>query len=116
MAQRKRYQITATCYDKRGRVISTGINEYDKSNTWQKELSLACGLSEERIYVHSEVAALIEARNLRKEPHTMKVERFDYAGNPKLAFPCITCQLAIKLSGIKRVIFTTDEGYSEWIP
>lgn len=113
---RKKYVIISTAYDKKGSVISVGKNQYNKSNTWQKELSVACGLNEDRIYIHSEVDALIKARNLRKQVHTMKIERFDYEGKPKLAFPCISCQLALKLSGVKKVIFTSEDGYSVWIP
>lgn len=113
---RKRYEIIATAYDKKGNVISKGVNDYNKSNTWQKELSIACGLDEDRIYIHSEVSALIQARNKRKKVHTLKIERFDYQGKEKNAFPCISCQLAIKLSDVKRVIFTVEGGYEEWIP
>lgn len=112
---KKRYNIISTAYDKNGNIVARGKNDYNKSNTWQKELSIACGLDEERIYLHSEVACLIAARNLRKRVHTLKVERYDFEGNPKMAFPCVSCQLAIKLSKVKKVIFTTEEGYKEWL-
>ena len=112
---RKKYHIVSTAYDKGGNVISRGYNQYTKSNTWQKELSLLAGLSEERIFLHSEVSCLIRARNLGKKVHTLKIERYGVDNSPKIAFPCKSCQIAIKLSGVKKVIFTTDEGFSEWL-
>jgi len=112
---KKKYEILSTAYDKNGNIICRGKNDYNKSNTWQKELSIACGLDEKRIYLHSELHTLIQAKNLRKLVHTLKIERFDAYNKPRIAFPCISCQMGIKLSGVKRVIFTTDEGYNEWI-
>jgi len=111
---RKRYKILSTAYDKNGNIICRGKNDYNKSNTWQKELSVACGLDEKRIYLHSELHTLIQAKNLRKSVHTLKIERFDSQGNPRTAFPCVSCQMGIKLSGVKRVVFTSENGYSEW--
>ena len=110
---RKKFQITATAFDKRGRVISRATNDYNKSNTWQKSLSLACGFSEERIYLHSEVLCLLRAKG--KQVHTLKVERYGAGGEPRVAFPCLSCQLAIKQSSVKRVVFTTEEGFKEYL-
>jgi hypothetical protein len=52
---------------------------------------------------------------MRKKVHTLRVERFDSQGNPKIAFPCASCQLAVKLAGVKKVVFTSEDGYNEWI-
>lgn len=112
---KKRYQITTKAFDKKGRHLSTGYNKYYKSNTWQKELSILAGLSEDRIYIHSEVDCLIKVRNSRKTAYSIQIERYDSYGNPKNAFPCKSCQLAIKLSGVKIVYFTTEDGLKEWI-
>lgn len=112
---RKKYQIVTTAYDKRGRIIARGFNQYQKSNTWQKELSVKAGMSDERIFIHSEVDCLIKVRNLRKSAYSLKIERYDANGNPKTAFPCPSCQLAIKISGVKIVYFTDEEGIKEWI-
>ena len=112
---RKRYEIVSTAYDKKGNVISVGYNRYNKSNPYQRELSILAGMSEERIYIHSEVDALIRARNLSKKVHTLKIERYDTEGKPKISFPCPSCQLAIKLAGVQRVIFTCETGFKEWI-
>lgn len=112
---KKRYVITASAFDKKGRLLASGCNKYYKSNTWQKELSILAGLSEDRIYIHSEVDCLIKVRNNRKTAHILRIERYDSNGQPKNAFPCKSCQIAIKLSGVKLVYFTTEDGIKEWI-
>ena len=110
---KKRYLITSTAYDRRGRVLSVGENNYRKSSTWQKELSIACGYDSERIYLHSEIACLLKTKG--KQVHSLFVERYDSEGKPKLAFPCKSCQLGIKLAGVKEVRFTSEEGIKTWI-
>lgn len=110
---RKKYEIKTTSFDKKGRVIATAFNDYFKSNPWQKTLSVKSGLSEHRICLHSEVSCILKSRT--KTIHTILIERYDVHGNPKVAFPCPSCQLAIKLTKIKKVIFTTEEGKREWI-
>ena len=110
---KKRYKIHTTAFDKRGRAICKGQNEYFKSNPWQKHLSIKAGLSEERVFCHSEVKTLLIAKNLKKKVHTLKVERYDCNGNPRLAMPCPSCMIAIHLTGVKRVIFTSEDGWKE---
>ena len=110
---RRKYEIKSTTFDKKGNTIATTFNNYVKSNTWQKKLSVDSGMSEHRIFLHSEVACILKSKS--KKIHTILIERYDVSGNPKIALPCPSCQLAIKLTGIKRVIFTTNEGHREWI-
>lgn len=110
---KKRYVITASAINKRGRVISQATNSYQKSNPKQKQFSILAGMSDKRIYLHSEIASLLRARGAYV--HTLKIERYDSQGNPKLAWPCPSCQLFIKEYGVKRVVFTTEEGFKEWI-
>lgn len=110
---KKRYEIIATAMDKRGILISRASNSYKKSNPKQKHFSILAGMSDQRIYLHSEIACLIKARGA--DVHTLKIERYDLYGNPKLAWACPSCQLFIKKYGVKRVLFTTEEGFKEWI-
>lgn len=110
---RKKYEIKSTTFDKKGRIIASAFNDYRKSNPWQKQLSVDSGMSEHRICLHSEVACILKSKS--KQIHTILIERYDEKGRPKIAFPCPSCQLAIKLTEIKKVIFTTDEGNKEWI-
>lgn len=108
---RKKYHITATAFDKKGRVISTGINEYNRSHPLFKHLSLLAGESEEKIYKHAEFSACIAAG--RKEIHTLLVQRHHNNGEPANAEPCKTCKLVLKYFGVKKVIFTHEDGLKE---
>ena len=110
---KKRYSITCSALNKRGYVISSATNSYKKSNPKQKQFSILAGMSDQRIYLHSEIACLLRAKGA--DVHTLKIERYDSNGNPKLSWPCPSCQLFIKEYGVKRVIFTTDDGFKEWI-
>lgn len=115
MSMSRKVIVLSTAYDKKGNIIAISKNFYNRSHPYQKMLSVQCGLSEERIYLHSEVACLLKAKNMRKQVHTLKVERYGRRGEMRLAFPCESCQTAIKLAGVKRVIFTTEEGWRTWI-
>lgn len=110
---KKRYEIHSTAYDKKGRVICCAANNYEKSNPWQKTLSIKAGMSEHRIKLHSEVLCILRSRG--HKIHSMFIERYDTQGNPKIAFPCPSCQLAIKEAGVKIVRFTSEEGIKTWI-
>lgn len=99
----KRYKIKATCYDKRGRVISSGENNYRKSHPLMQRFAKEVGL-ENKIYLHAEVQALLRAGD--REIHTIFVERYNADGSPATARPCPICQKAISYFGVKRVIFT----------
>ena len=112
---KKKHKIITTAYDNKGVKICTTVNDYNKSHPWQKKLSLSVGLSEERAFLHSEIRCLLKSSSLRRKVHTLKVERYDSEGNTKLAFPCASCQQGIKLAGVNRVVFTTEDGYDEWI-
>lgn len=107
--------VKTTAYDRKGNILAVSTNDYERSHPWQKKLSLQCGMSEERIYLHSEVACLLKVRSARKKAHTLKVERYGRRGEMRLAFPCESCQSAIKLAGVKTVIFSTEGGFKEWI-
>ena len=113
MSERKKYEITSTSFTKNNSVIATAVNNYAKSNTWQKQLSISAGLSEHRIFLHSEVSCLIKSR--RKVVHSLLVQRFDSLGNPKLAKPCLSCMLAIRAFNVKFLRYTTEDGIKEEI-
>lgn len=102
---RKRPLIKATCFDKRGRILSTAFNDYHTTHPLQAWYARRAGVGHEhRIYLHAEIAAIIKAKN--KNIYKIKIERYDKNGNPKLAAPCPICQLAIKQANIKFVEHT----------
>lgn len=103
MATRRRYDIIATTFDKRGRVIASCHNDYDKTHTKQSHYATKAGLPEKQ-FLHAEIAAIIKSR--RRDIHSIKIERYDREGNPKDAMPCAVCQYAIKMANIKWVNYT----------
>jgi deoxycytidylate deaminase len=111
---RKKYYITATAFDKKGRVISTGVNEYNRSHPLFKAMSVLAGESEEKIYKHAEFSACIAAG--RKEIYSLLVQRHHNNGEPANAEPCRTCKLVLKYFGVKKVLYTHEEGLKEFIP
>ncbi len=102
-----RHALTAIIYDKKGRVLSIGQNNYTKSHTVQAKYAKSAG-KPENIFLHAEIHAIIKCRNLRKA-HKIFIARHDKKGNPRLAKPCEICQGAIKEAGIKVIEYTVDE-------
>lgn len=110
MARPKRKQtLTAIIYDRRGRVISVGQNNYLKSHPKMLELCQKTEQNQHRIYLHAEVAAIVKAAKKREQPHHIHIMRFNKDGKPMLAAPCPMCQLAIKMAGIKIVTYTKND-------
>lgn len=98
-----KYRVTATVYDKRGRVLSKAVNSYAKTHPEQARLALKVG-SPEKLYLHAEVLALLRCRG---EAYKIRVERHNKRGQTRLAKPCPICELAIREAGIKYVEYST---------
>ena len=98
-----RQQITATIYDKRGRILSSGKNSYVKTHPYQSRLAKEVG-SPEKEFLHAEIAALIRCRG---KAHKIKIVRVDNDGKLKLAKPCPICELAIMRAKIKYIEYST---------
>ena len=97
--------------------ISYGVCQY-KSHPFQKEYSK----NNAAIFLHAENACISAALNRTRDPDlisksTLYVSRVKHAsGNHKdfvcsVAKPCEGCQKAIAAFNIRKVYFTTDEGY-----
>lgn len=112
MKPRKRYTLVATCFDKKGRVLGAGINEYDRSHPLMQEFAIKAGESEEKIYRHAEFNAVLASG--RKDIHSILVQRFSKDGNMANAMPCPTCQQMLKSFGVKLVRYTHDDGIKEY--
>lgn len=99
-------RICAVACDKRGRVLSVGVNSYIKTNPTMKHYAIKAGNPEAQ-YVHAEVAALVAlSYNDRQKVHKVFVSRVMKNGETGLAMPCPICQLALKEYGIKEVSYT----------
>lgn len=100
---RRKYEIKATCYDKKGRVISVGYNSYTRTHPVQAFHANEVGLSEKQ-FLHAEIHALLRAKD--RQVHKIKVERYNKKGEPLNAAPCPICQHAIKSWGVNYVEHT----------
>jgi tRNA(Arg) A34 adenosine deaminase TadA len=99
-----RQNITAVIYDKRGRVLSIGKNQYLKTHPLQAKYACMVGQSE-KVFLHAEIHAIVRCRKLHKA-YKILVSRWDKNGKALLAKPCLICQSAIKAAGIKYVEHT----------
>lgn len=97
-----KHEITATIFDKKGRVLSVGKNSYTKTHPYQAEMARVAGQPEKQ-FLHAEIDALIRCRG---EPYKIKVERVNKKGKYMLAKPCSICELAIKRAGVKFIEFS----------
>ena len=101
---KKRFSIIATVYDKRGRVLTTGENSYDKTHPLQAKFAVQVGL-DDKVFLHAEIAALSRLKSFHK-PYKIVVERYLSDGSTALAKPCPVCDAAIRAHGIQRIEFT----------
>ena len=105
---RKRFELQATCYDKKGRVLSIGENSYRKSHPLMKFFSEKAGDSEHKVAIHAELQAVLRAGDAQVD--SILVERYDAQGHPRLAKPCKTCQQMLKAFGVQEIRYTTSHG------
>jgi len=99
-----KHAITALIFDKRGRVLSVGQNDYLRSHPLQAKCAKAVG-EPERIFIHAEIAALVKLRDWSKA-HKIVVTRYTKDGQPANAKPCRACLHALNLANIKNVVHT----------
>lgn len=104
MQTRGEFRLTARLYDKRGRLLATGQNSYQKSHPLQGHYAKLAGRPD-AIFLHAEIDALRKCQNW-DNIHRIEIERFDKQGNPVLAKPCPICEIALKEAKINEIIFT----------
>ena len=87
--------------------ITQSVNQDKKSHPLQARLASMVGL-DEKIYLHAEISALVKCR---EECDTIVVARINSENKLRNARPCPICQLALDEAGIKKICYTTDEGF-----
>lgn len=107
----KRRRLSAICLDKRGEIISIGVNNYTKSHPTQYHYASKCKMPD-RIYLHAEMCAIIKSRS--KDIHTIIVTHIGVDNQLLNGKPCVICQMAIEQAGIKHVIYSTVNGYESY--
>lgn len=105
---RKRFTLVAKTYDKKGRLIATGVNQYKRSHPFQAFCAERVGIPE-KIYLHAEISTLLKSRD--KGVYKLTVERYNSLGDPVLAKPCLICKEAIRIFGVKQIEYTDQNGW-----
>ena len=100
---KKRQDVTAFAYDRRGRLIAVGKNSHVKTHPMQAKIAARVGLPK-KIFLHAEMDALVKARGRRI--HKLVVVRVDSAGRYACAKPCAVCAEAIRMARIEHVSHT----------
>ncbi len=108
---RKRYNLVATCFDRKGKILGSGTNDYNRSHPLMKHFACKAGESDAKIWIHAELAAVLDSG--RKNIDSILVQRFHNNGNPANAMPCPTCQEMLKAFGVRLIKYTTEEGIKE---
>ncbi len=104
MPSSQRQDMTAIIYDKRGRILSIGKNNYLKTHPLQANYARRHG-DHNKIFLHAEIHAITRCAELSRA-HRMVVFRFNSEGKPVMAKPCPICAAAIRDTPIKIVEHT----------
>jgi deoxycytidylate deaminase len=99
-----KHNLKAIIYDKQGRVLSIGENNYTKSHPIMAHYAEKVG-EPYKIYLHAEVSAIIRCQDLSKA-HRISVIRESKSGKYLPAKPCKICMTAIQATPIKIIEHT----------
>lgn len=98
----KRYNFVAIITDSKNRILSIGINSYNKTHPMQQKYADKDN-QHDKIYLHAEIDALVKCK---KVPFAIYVARVNKSGQVRMAKPCSICERAILESGIKEIRYT----------
>lgn len=101
---KKRFDVTAIIYDKRGNILSIGKNSYVKTHPLQARYAKQVG-EEHKVFLHAEIHAIVKCPNIDLA-HRIAIFRYNEAGLAVLAKPCKICQAAISKTRIQLVEHT----------
>ena len=102
----------------KGMVIASGFNS-NKTHPLQKKYNKFRATSDSEFVpkLHAEISALSKLRNSSLNPKRMKlfVYRIKQDGSYGMARPCPSCMQAIKDFGIRKIYYTTNDGFAKEI-
>lgn len=99
-------RVAAILTDKRGKIISTGVNSYRKTHPYQKALAIIAEGNECKNVIHAEFACYLKSRRSTLVPHKIYVARVKKDGSTGMAKPCKTCAALLKRLGVALVEHT----------
>ena len=91
----------------KNKVVTSATNLETKSHPLQARFAERVGLHE-KISLHAEIAALVKCK---EEWDTIVVARGNPQDKLRMAKPCPICSLALEEAGVKKVHYTTDNGF-----
>jgi tRNA(Arg) A34 adenosine deaminase TadA len=100
----KQYNFVSIITNKKGKIISIGMNSYSKTHPLQAKYANLTN-QPEKMYLHSEIAALTRLP-LDTIPYAIYTARVDKSGNIHPAQPCMICRIALHASGVFKVYTT----------
>ena len=97
------------------RVISTGYNSHTKCHSLQAKLDKERFGQDTPGRVHAETSALLPfiQGGIDLSGASIYVHRSHKDGSCGMARPCASCIKLIKQCGIKKIYYTTDDGYAK---
>lgn len=61
--------------------------------------------------LHAELGSVLNVEKRNTEGSTVYVVRVNKQGSTRLSKPCHMCESAMKHCGVKKVVYSTDDGY-----
>lgn len=99
----QKYKICSIITNKKDHILSIGFNSFTK--THPKQLKYAKNISPAKIFLHSEISAIVNLP-FNAKPVKIYIARVNQNNRAMLAKPCQICASAIKDVGIKEVYHT----------
>lgn len=95
------------------KILATGFNTLKKTHPLQAQYAESVN-KPESIFIHAELAAIIEARskNIDISGSSIYVFRRGLGGDIRMARPCKICMRALRDHGIKTIHYSTDFGFA----
>lgn len=101
----QRFRLAAVAVNRQGKVCAIGVNS-SKTHPRQARLAKQYG-HQDQIGLHAELCALIKSR---EKIHSLIVIRLLRNGKTANAKPCPICSEAIRIAGVKNVVFSNEFG------
>lgn len=96
------------------RIISTGFNSSQRTHALQVELNRKRFSENSDGMLHAEVSALLPVINkVDLTKATLYIYRENLKGEIAMCRPCKGCLSLIKACGIKKIYYTTPDGFAE---
>jgi len=103
--RRRQFNLQATIYDKRGKVLAVGNNSYSKTHPLQIHTAREAGRPD-AMFLHAEIHAITRLKQNADRAYKIYIERYSKDGYPLPAKPCEICTLALQNAGIEIVEYT----------